>query len=198
MKGRKLTLEEVLNLEDGSKVWVESKDYGNKGQISHVMTVESFYKSKNMRLSDFYDESSGFYSQDAFKNLEIFELIEVSNETVYNNMAQEICNLRGLDLTDENIEMYKIISVTDKDGNDKVEFMDELKSKHGDLSGEFVYFNFMLSGIENGAKPSCCFEWNDDSGKMLRTSSVESISEWDNKIKIVTRNSVYVFEEMGG
>ena len=57
-----------------------------------------------MRLSDFYDESSGFYSQDTFKNLEIFELIEVSNETVYNNMAQEICNLRGLDLTDENID----------------------------------------------------------------------------------------------
>ena len=94
--------------------------------------------------------------------------------------------------------MYKIISVTDKDGNDKVEFMDELKSKHGDLSGEFVYFDFMLSGIENGTKPRCCFEWNDSSGKMLKTSTVESISEWDNKIKIVTRNSVYMFEKMEG
>lgn len=103
MKGRQLTLEEVLRLDDGIKVWVESKYYENEGQISHVMSMESFYKSKNMRLSDFYNISSGFYSQDTFKNLEIFELIEVSNETVY-NMAQEICNLRGIDLTEDNID----------------------------------------------------------------------------------------------
>lgn len=104
MKGRQLTLEEVLNLEDGTKVWVESKYYENEGQISHVISMESFYKSKNMRLSDFYDMSSGFYSQDTFKNLEIFELIEVSNETVY-NMATEICNLRGINLTEDNIKL---------------------------------------------------------------------------------------------
>ena len=30
MKGHKLTLEEVLNLEDGTKVWVEDDDEGDK------------------------------------------------------------------------------------------------------------------------------------------------------------------------
>lgn len=104
MKGRQLTLEEVLRLEDGSKVWVESKYYENEGQVSYVMNMADFdHEPDRLRLSDSYNTSDEFYSQDIFENLEVFELIEVGNETVY-NMATEICNLRGLDLTEDNID----------------------------------------------------------------------------------------------
>lgn len=91
--------------------------------------------------------------------------------------------------------MYKIVSVTDKSGNVKLDFIDDMKSKHGDeLLGDFVYYDYMKNNIEH--KPSCCFEWADNSGKMLRTSWVDSMSEWDNKVKIATMNSVYVFEKV--
>ena len=104
MKGRQLTLEEVLRLDDGSKVWVESKYYENKGQISYVLLLEDYdYGYKRRRLSDGLDMSDEFYSQNVFENLEIFEWIEVDNDVVY-NMATEICNLRGINLTDDNID----------------------------------------------------------------------------------------------
>ena len=91
--------------------------------------------------------------------------------------------------------MYKIVSVTDKSGNVKWDFIDDMKSKHGDeLLGDFVYYEHMKNNIEN--KPCCYFEWADNSGKMLRTSWVESVSEYDAIIKIATRNSVYLFEKV--
>jgi hypothetical protein len=91
--------------------------------------------------------------------------------------------------------MYKIVSVTDKSGNVKLDFIDDMKSKHGDeLLGDFVNYEHMKNNLEN--KPCCCFEWADNSGKMLRTSRVDSMSEWDNKVKIATMNSVYVFEKV--
>lgn len=91
--------------------------------------------------------------------------------------------------------MYKIVSVTDKSGNVKWDFIDDMKSKHGEeLLGDFVYYEHMKNNLEN--KPCCYFEWADNSGKMLRTSLVESMSEWDNKVKIATMNSVYVFEKV--
>ena len=91
--------------------------------------------------------------------------------------------------------MYKIISVTDKSWNIKQDFIDDMKAKHGEeLLGDFIYYEHMKNNIEN--KPSCCFEWADNSGKMLRTSYVESVSEYDNIIKVATRNSVYVFEKV--
>ena len=91
--------------------------------------------------------------------------------------------------------MYKVISVTDKSGNIKQDFIDDMKAKHGEeLLGDFIYYEHMKNNIEN--KPSCCFEWADNSGKMLRTSYVESVTEYDNIIKVATRNSVYVFEKV--
>ena len=91
--------------------------------------------------------------------------------------------------------MYKITNVTDKQGVVKKEFINDMKSKHGDeLLGDFIYYDYMKSNIEH--KPSCCFEWADDSGKMMRTSYVESVTEYDNIIKITTRNSVYEFEKV--
>ena len=91
--------------------------------------------------------------------------------------------------------MYKIVSVTDKHKNIKQDFIDEMKIKHGEeLLGDFVHYEYMKNNIEY--KPSCCFEWDDNSGKMLRTSRVQNISEGDDKIKIVTENSCYVFERV--
>ena len=52
----------------------------------------------------------------------------------------------------------------------------------------------MKNNLEN--KPCCYFEWADNSGKMLRTSWVESVSEYDITIKVATRNSVYLFEKV--
>lgn len=38
--------------------------------------------------------------------------------------------------------MYKIVSVTDKSGNVKWDFINDMKSKHGDeLLGDFVYYD---------------------------------------------------------
>ena len=91
--------------------------------------------------------------------------------------------------------MHKITNVTDRQGVVKQEFIDDMKSAHGDeLLGDFIYYDYMKSNIEN--KPCCCFEWADNSGKMLRTSWVESVSEYDAIIKIATRNSVYLFEKV--
>ena len=89
--------------------------------------------------------------------------------------------------------MYKIISITDKQGNDK---SDSARQSHPQLLGDFYYLDMLKSGVANGTQPRCCFIWADDTDKMMRTSPVESMSEWDNKIKVVTMNSVYVFERV--
>ena len=39
------------------------------------------------------------------------------------------------------------------------------------------------------------FMWNDNSGKMLETSSVEEYVDNGDKVKVVTRNSVYYLEK---
>ena len=89
--------------------------------------------------------------------------------------------------------MYKIISITDKQGNDK---SDSYRQSHPQLLGDFYYLDILKSGVANGTQPSCCFIWADDTDKMMRTSRVQSMSEWDGKIKIVTENSCYVFERV--
>ena len=89
--------------------------------------------------------------------------------------------------------MYKIISITDKQGNDKSHYVTQ---SHPQLLGDFYYLDMLKSGVTNGYEPHCCFIWADDTDKTMRTSSVQSISEWDGKIKIVTMNSCYVFERV--
>ena len=89
--------------------------------------------------------------------------------------------------------MYKIISITDKQGVDKSE---PHRQSHPQLLGEFENLNLLKGEIANGTEPHCYFIWADDSNKMLRTSRVQSMSEWDDKIKIVTMNSCYVFERV--
>ena len=87
--------------------------------------------------------------------------------------------------------MYKIISITDHSNNDKSA---SIRQSHPQLLGDFYYLDMLRSGVTNGCEPSCYFVWADDTNKMLRTSRVQSMSEWDGKIKVVTMNSVYVFE----
>ena len=89
--------------------------------------------------------------------------------------------------------MYKIISITDHSNNDK---SISIRQSHPQLLGDFYYLDMLKSGVANRIEPHCCFIWADDSDKMMRTSRVQSMSEWDNKIKVVTENSVYVFEKV--
>ena len=89
--------------------------------------------------------------------------------------------------------MYKIISITDKQGVDKSHYA---TLDHPQLLGDFEDLNFLKGEIANGNEPHCYFIWADESNKMMRTSRVQSISEWDDKIKIVTMNSVYMFERV--
>ena len=89
--------------------------------------------------------------------------------------------------------MYKIISITDHSDNDKSA---SIRQSHPQLLGDFYYLDMLKSGVANGTQPHCCFMWADDSDKMMGTSRVQSMSEWDNKIKVVTENSVYTFEKV--
>ena len=89
--------------------------------------------------------------------------------------------------------MYKIISITDSQGNDKSH---STRQSHPELLGDFYYLDMLKSGVSNGTQPCCCFIWEDNPDKMMRTSRVQSMSEWDDKIKIVTMNSCYVFERV--
>ena len=83
--------------------------------------------------------------------------------------------------------MHKIISVTDLNGLDK---LDKIKVNHSNLLGTFV------NEVISFGSSSLNFEWADDSGKILTTSYVEDIEIFENKIKVTTENSIYVFEEV--
>ena len=76
----------------------------------------------------------------------------------------------------------KIISVKDKDGNEKTEFM----------SGEWIYYQFF---VQNHG--SFHLLWDDQTDKCLVTSTVENLIQTDTKVVVTTRNSVYEFEIIG-
>ena len=107
MKGRQLTLEEVLRLDDGTKVWVDDTilDDEQIGIIEeHEIIVDDGYGWFD--LNDFCEEGyiivyewiEGTYSN----TMMLFD--EDDNDKVIYLMAQEICNLRGINLTDDNID----------------------------------------------------------------------------------------------
>ena len=96
MKGHKLTLSEVLNLEDGSKVWVEDKEDKELSGV-HIVDDKALVNHERKKVYDFSDLE--FFKDE----LEFYEWIE--EETPLIKMSVEICNLRGLDLTDENIRL---------------------------------------------------------------------------------------------
>ena len=88
--------------------------------------------------------------------------------------------------------MYKITNVTDRNGNVKEEFIEEMKEYHPSLSGEILHHKDLRSGMI----PVLCLRWNDASGKMLRTSTVEDYEEMEDIITITTRNSIYTLERI--
>lgn len=86
--------------------------------------------------------------------------------------------------------MYKIIGITDKKGHFKTDFFAAMKSYHPNMSGEILYPELIRVG-------GCfCLLWDDDSGKMLRTSAIEKYENDNGKVKVVTRNSIYYLEEI--
>ena len=97
MKGKQLSLQEVLNLEDGTKVWVEELKDNN---MSAMHIVDGNYLNDEEKDEAYcFDDIELYYMDD----LEFYEWIE--DDTPLHKMSVEICNLRGLDLNDDNIEM---------------------------------------------------------------------------------------------
>lgn len=88
--------------------------------------------------------------------------------------------------------MYRIVNITDREGNVKQEFINELKVIHPELVGKILNKEVLKSDLFM----SCLhFEWADDSNKMLKTSMVIDYVEDNDKIIVTTINSVYTFEK---
>ena len=82
--------------------------------------------------------------------------------------------------------MYRLIKYEGKDGTNKLE---DVAAIHP-MEGSF-YWPLMVGN-------SIAFAYNDNSGKMLRSSFIEEIINTDGQIRITTKNSVFVFEEVEG
>lgn len=113
MKGKQLTLQEVLNLEDGSKVWVEDsgEHWDNtlckydKGLNSLLDMSENLESEYDLDFMQYYDDRLTFYEWTNDEDDMKFSRNIPSHTKIELDMAQEICNLRGLDLTDDNIRL---------------------------------------------------------------------------------------------
>lgn len=87
-------------------------------------------------------------------------------------------------------KLYKIISVTDKEGNIKQDAIDQMKEICADMVGEVVFPELIKAGTR------FCLLWNNDSGRMMRTSLIESFDESNLELEVVTRNSVYTLRDV--
>lgn len=85
----------------------------------------------------------------------------------------------------------KIISVKDKNGNEKTEFMNELRQNYPSMSGKWIYPFF----VQNLG--SFHLLWDDQTDRCLVTSAVENLTQTNTKVVVETRNSVYEFEIIG-
>ena len=86
-------------------------------------------------------------------------------------------------------KIYRIVNITDREGNVKQDFIDELQLIHTELVGEILYSELIKAGCH------FCFVWNDDTGKMLRTSTIEDYFNNKDTVKVVTRNSIYYLKK---
>lgn len=87
--------------------------------------------------------------------------------------------------------MYKITSIKDRNGIDKIDFYNEMKEIHSNMSGNILYPEYTKVGGH------FCLVWDDDTEKMLRTSTIEDLVDNGNIIIVTTRNSVYTLEKVG-
>ena len=89
--------------------------------------------------------------------------------------------------------MYRIVKITDRNGNDKGEVVDELRRVHPDLLGEIINEELLDSTLFL----SClCFLWHDDTNKILRTSCVLEVEKDLYSMIVTTMNSIYYFEKV--
>ena len=89
--------------------------------------------------------------------------------------------------------MYKIIYLTDRDGNVKEAFIQEMKQNHPNMCGELLFSGWLEIGS------SLCLVWDDDSNKMLRTSRiVNDVIREEGKIIVTSMNTIYTLEKCGG
>lgn len=87
--------------------------------------------------------------------------------------------------------MYKITSIKDRNGNEKIDFYNEMKEIHPNMSGNILYPEYIRIGCH------FCLIWDDDTEKMLRTSTIEEYADNGDIITVTTRNSVYTLEKVG-
>lgn len=80
--------------------------------------------------------------------------------------------------------MYRLVKYEGKSGANKLDAVAAIHS----LDGHF-YWPPMTGG-------SIGFVYNDASGKLLHSSTIEGMTEENGQIIITTRNSVFVFEEV--
>ena len=119
MKGKQLSLQEVLQLEDACKVWVEDNAnvfesdlyiYDKENIRVNLLTKESRCGYDLTTIGEFCSRINFYEWIDGVKSINISGMNDGMNGEYYNksivtNLATEICNLRSLDLNDENIEM---------------------------------------------------------------------------------------------
>ena len=119
MKGKQLSVQEVLQLEDGCRVWVEDNAnvfesdlyiYDKENIRVNLLTKESRCGYDLTTIGDFCGRINFYEWIDGVKSINISGVKDGMNGEYYNksivhNLSQEICNLRGLDLNDENIEI---------------------------------------------------------------------------------------------
>lgn len=85
--------------------------------------------------------------------------------------------------------MYRIVNITDREGNVKWDFINDLESVHPNLCGEIMCPELIQTGGH------FYFVWEDNSCKILRTSAVEAYENNGDTAKVVTKNSVYYLEK---
>ena len=90
--------------------------------------------------------------------------------------------------------VYRLISVTDKEGNDKVHERRLYEERIGCLATDFVYDDM---GRLEGCRLHMRFVEDEDGkpiSRRLRTSPVSKVEETETGITLYTYNSIYVFE----
>lgn len=84
--------------------------------------------------------------------------------------------------------MYKIVNITDKNGNRKDNFYKELSNTHPDMIG------MPPENIKVGS--SLLFFWDDDTTKILKTSPVTNRKINRESIVVETENSIYYLQKV--
>lgn len=91
--------------------------------------------------------------------------------------------------------MYRIVNITDREGNVKEEFINKLKIIHPELVGKILNKDIFKTKTWDLFMTCLKFEWTDNTHKMLVTSIVTDYVEYGDKIMVTTMNSIYTFKK---